>query len=69
MFKELSARWLAIAMMCISHKVERNKKHKYKAERDDGQQKLSVWADQVSIKNKFIGTLTHEMRNFVAAYV
>jgi len=41
------------------------KKLKYKNEGRDTIKKLSEETEKLSIKNKFIGALTHEIRNFV----
>lgn len=44
------------------------KKIKYKRENKQNIQKFNEKAEILSIKNKFIGTLTHEIRNCVTKY-
>jgi len=38
------------------------------AESEINRRKLEKKSEKVSIKNRFIATLTHEMRNFVTVY-
>ncbi len=65
---QLLIQWTAVSIASVAIYSLKMRKCEYKRERDEFRQTLRDRDEQVSIKNKFIGALTHEMRNFVAAY-
>lgn len=55
---------LAIGLAIYTN-MQHIKKMKYKKESKDFMQNLEKERNELSMKNKFIATLTHEMKNFV----
>jgi hypothetical protein len=57
-----------IIAMVLSFKERANEKQRYKTACEQYIQKLQKKKKQLSVKNKFIATLTHEMRNITTRY-
>ena len=60
--------WFPIVAGLLLLEARRDKLKRCKQERNEYGRKMQSTLEQISIQNKFIATLTHEMRNFVAVY-